>query len=143
LNITTADNAIHGNSIVQIDGGAIYIETCQEGIEATYIQINGGVIDLYANDDGINATSLSDYDVIIEVNGGDINVSMASGDTDAFDANGDIYIDGGTINIEGRSIFDADGTAELNGGEVTVNGTVMTEVIQQDPGSMQGGTKRR
>lgn len=138
LNITAGDDAIRGNSIVQIDGGAINIDTCTEGIEGTYIQINGGEIDLYAVDDGINATSKSDYDVVIEVNGGTINVSMGSGDTDAFDSNGDIYINGGTIGIQANSAFDSDGTAQLNGGEVTVNGEVITQITQ----SQMGGGKQ-
>lgn len=138
LNITAGDDAIRGNSIVQIDGGAINIETCTEGIEGTYIQINGGEIDLYAVDDGINATNKSDYDVVIEVNGGTINVSMGSGDTDAFDANGNIYINGGTIGIQANSAFDSDGVAELNGGEVTVNGQIITQITQ----SQMGGGKQ-
>lgn len=140
LNITATDDAIRGNSIVQIDGGSINIETCTEGIEGTYIQINGGEIDLYATDDGINATNKSTtYDVVIEVNGGTINVSMGSGDTDAFDANGDIYINGGTIGIQASSAFDSDGIAELNGGEVTVNGQIITQITQ----SQMGGGKHR
>lgn len=139
LNITAGDDAIRGNSIVQIDGGSINIETCTEGIEGTYIQINGGEIDLYATDDGINATNKSSaYNVVIEVNGGTINVSMGSGDTDAFDANGDIYINGGTIEVQANSAFDSDGTAELNGGEVTVNGQIITQITQ----SQMGGGKQ-
>lgn len=144
FNITAADDAIQGNSIVQIDGGKINIETSTEGIEGTYVQINGGEITLYAKDDGINATSKSDYDVVIEVNGGIINVTMGSGDTDGFDANGDIYINGGTISVEGNSAFDSDGTAKLNGGDVTVNGEKITEITQSQMGGMGGkGMKRK
>ena len=137
LNITAADDGIRGTSIVQIDGGVINIETCTEGIEGTYIQINGGEISIYATDDGINATAKSNsYDVVIEVNGGTIDVTVGSGDTDAFDSNGDIYINGGTIDISATSAFDPDGTAELNGGTVTVNGEIITEITI----SQMGGT---
>ncbi|MFZ7119522.1 MAG: carbohydrate-binding domain-containing protein [Eubacteriaceae bacterium] len=139
LNITAADDAIRGNSIVQIDGGIINIETCSEGIEGTYLQINGGEINIYATDDGINATSKSTYDVVIEVNGGTINVRMGSGDTDGFDANGDIYINGGTITVEANSAFDSDGKAELNGGEVTINGEIITEITQMQMGGGRRG----
>ncbi|SHH52349.1 carbohydrate-binding domain-containing protein [Clostridium grantii] len=135
LNITAADDAIRANSIVQIDGGTINIETCSEGIEGTYIQINDGQIDIYATDDGVNATSKSDaYDVLIEINGGTIKVVMASGDTDGFDSNGNIYVNGGIINVEANSAFDADISSVLNGGDVTVNGEKITEIVQQDMG---------
>lgn len=139
FNINAADDAIRGTSIVQIDGGTIDVETCREGIEGTFVQINGGEINIYAKDDGINATPKSSYDVVIEVNGGTIHVSMGSGDTDAFDSNGDIYINGGTIEIEANSAFDSDGTAQLNGGDVMVNGETITQITQ----SQMGGGKHR
>ncbi|WP_058486354.1 carbohydrate-binding domain-containing protein [Defluviitalea phaphyphila] len=128
LNISAVDDAITGNSFVIIDDGIINIETSSEGIEAHYIQINGGNINIYAKDDGINATSKSNYDGIIEVNDGNINIIMGNGDTDAFDSNGDLYIKGGNINIEGQSAFDADGVAELIDGNVIVNGKVLTKI---------------
>lgn len=139
LNITAADDAIRGNSFVQIDGGTINIETSEEGIEANYIKVNDGQITLYANNDGINAAPKVDSDVAIEVNGGTIDVSMASGDTDAFDSNGDIYVNGGTINVEAASAFDSDGTAQLNGGNVTVNGEKITQITQSRGGGGRGG----
>lgn len=58
--------------------------------------MNDGKITLYAKNDGINAAPKVNSDVAIEVNGGTIDVRMGSGDTDAFDANGNIYINGGT-----------------------------------------------
>jgi hypothetical protein len=140
LNITAADDAIRGNSMVQIDGGTINIKTSEEGIEANYIKINDGQITLYANNDGINASPKVNSDVAIEVNGGTIDVSMASGDTDAFDSNGNLYINGGTINVEATSAFDSDGTAQLNGGDVTVNGEKITEITQSRGGGGRGGT---
>lgn len=141
LNIKAGDDAIRGSTFVQIDGGKINIESCVEGIEATTIRINGGEIAIYATDDGINATRKADGDVLIEVNGGSIKITMASGDTDAFDSNGNIVINGGVIEISAVSAFDADGTAVLNGGTVTVNGQVITEitVTQMGPGGMRPG----
>ncbi len=132
--ITASDDAIYGNSIVQIDGGTINILSSTEGIEGTHLQFNGGNITIYATDDGINATDKTSNDVIIEVNGGEINVAMASGDTDGFDSNGDIYINGGIINVDAASAFDSDGEAILNGGVVTVNGEVITEIVQMQMG---------
>ncbi|MCL6604895.1 MAG: carbohydrate-binding domain-containing protein [Paenibacillus sp.] len=140
LNISAVDDAIRGNNRVQIDGGTINIKTSEEGIEANYIKINEGQITLYAKNDGINASQKVNSDVAIEVNGGTIDVSMGSGDTDAFDSNGDIYINGGTINVEASSAFDADGTAQLNGGDVTVNGEKITQITQSRGG---GGRVKR
>lgn len=140
FDITAADDGIQGTSIVQIDGGDIHIETCVEGIEGTYIIISGGSIDLYATDDGINATQKStSYDVVIEINGGDITIEMAQGDTDAVDANGSIYVYGGTLNITAQtSSFDYDNEGVINGGTVIVNGQTVTEM----PASMMGGGGR-
>lgn len=142
LTITAADDAITGNNLVQIDGGIINIKSAVEGIEANNIIVNEGQLTLYATDDGINATPKVSSGASIVVNGGTIEVSMASGDTDAFDSNGDIYINGGTINVEATSAFDADGTAELNGGTVTVNGEQITEITESRGGGFGGGGGR-
>lgn len=141
FNISAGDDAIQGTTKVQIDDGVIIIETSTEGIEATNIEINGGDIKLYASDDGINASQKSDLDVAIVVNGGTIDVTMGSGDTDAFDANGSITINGGTINVTAGSAFDSDAGATLYGGTVTVNGEVITEITQSQmgPGQMKPG----
>lgn len=136
--ITAADDAIHSNTIIQIDGGIINIKTASEGIEATFVQINGGNITIYATDDGINAANKSDNEVRIEVNGGTISVTMGSGDTDGFDSNGDLYINGGNITVTANSSFDVDGTRQLNSGTVIVNGQQVTEITVQQ----MGGGKR-
>ena len=138
LTISAGDDGIQGNAVVQIDGGAIDIQTCTEGIEGTYVQINGGDLAIYATDDGINAARKSDYDVVLEVNGGTIDINMAGGDTDAFDSNGDLYINGGTINVTANSAFDYMGVGRLTGGQVTVNGVVMTEFTPSQMGGMGG-----
>ncbi|NTW72438.1 MAG: carbohydrate-binding domain-containing protein [Eubacteriaceae bacterium] len=142
LNLTAADDAIRATTILQIDGGTIDVKSCREGLEATSVQINGGAISINASDDGINATNKSTNDVLIEVNGGTITVVMGSGDTDAFDSNGDIAVNDGTINITANSAFDSNGTSELNGGKVTVNGEVITEITQQQMGGGGGGGRR-
>lgn len=135
--ISAAEDGIQAITIIQIDGGNITISKCLEGIEATYIEINDGTISINSSDDGINATSKStSYDVVIQLNGGNITIVMGSGDTDAVDANGSIYVNGGTINITAAtSSFDYDVTGQINGGTVTVNGTAMTQMVN----SMMGG----
>lgn len=133
LRATAVEDGLRGTPLVQIDGGEI---ESAEGIEGTLIQLNGGAITVNATDDGINAANKSSANsVAIEVNGGTIAVTVGQGDTDAFDANGDIFINGGTIDVVApTSAFDADGVAELNGGTVTVNGEVITTITQSGPG---------
>ena len=60
---------------------------------------------------------------------------MGQGDTDGIDSNGNIYINGGTINITGNSPFDYDGTAKYNGGTLIVNGSQTNIITNQ----MMGG----
>ncbi len=139
LDISAGDDGIQGNAIVQIDGGTININTSTEGIEGTYVQINGGTINIYATDDGINVSQKSSYDLIMEINGGNITIKMASGDTDALDSNGNLYINGGTLNITANSAFDYNGIGELNGGDITVNGETVTVLTQSMMGGFGGG----
>ncbi|MBR1757941.1 MAG: carbohydrate-binding domain-containing protein [Lachnospiraceae bacterium] len=133
--IQVGDDAIHANSVLQIDGGEFNI-TAVEGLEATYIQINGGTIYIAASDDGINAANKSSaYSVCVEINDGDITIVMGQGDTDGIDSNGNIIINGGTVNVTGNSTFDYDGQGVINGGTVIVNGSEVTTL----PNQMMGG----
>lgn len=139
--IEAASDGIQATTTLVIDGGSFDLKAT-EAIEATNITINGGTVKIYATDDGINATAKSKAcEVAITVNGGDITIEMGQGDTDALDANGSIYINGGTLNITANSPFDYDRVGQLNGGTVTVNGTQVSELTNQmmgGPGNMGG-----
>ena len=137
--INSVSDGIQACAVLQIDGGDFDI-TASEGLEATYIVINDGNITIDASDDGINAsTSTSAYETAIVFNGGNVNVSVGQGDTDAIDSNGSIYVNGGTINVTAQmSSFDYDRTAEFNGGTIIVNGQEVSEI----PQSMMGGGMR-
>lgn len=138
--INSQDDGTHADGLVEINGGTITISAC-EGIEGTYVKINDGSINISASDDGINATNKSDnYQVTIEINGGNIIIKMGSGDTDGIDANGNLYINGGTINITGQSPFDYDGEAKYTGGKIIVNGVETNEITNQ---FMGGGMNNR
>lgn len=138
LDITASSDGIQGTTVVQIDGGKITV-SASEGIEATYVQINGGEISITASDDGINASKKSSYSTpTAEFNGGYIYISMGQGDTDAIDANGNIYVNGGTLDIYANSPFDYDNVGEYNGGIIIVNGTTTNQITSQFGGGMGG-----
>lgn len=144
--ISCGDDAIHTDGILQIDGGEFDI-TAAEGLEGTYITINDGTLVINASDDGINAgQKVQDYTPTVIINGGDITITMGAGDTDGIDANGNIYINGGTTRITGQSTIDYDGVAEKNGGTLIINGqetdTISNQFMGGDPGA-QGGKGER
>ena len=139
FDITAGSDGIQATTVAQIDGGTVTISG-SEGIEGTYVQINGGTINISAFDDGINASSKSTaFSVTVEINGGDITINMGQGDTDGIDVNGNLYINGGTVNVSGQSPFDYDGEGKLNGGTVIVNGSQTTELTNQMMGGGMGG----
>ena len=139
LNITAGDDGIHATTVAQIDGGTMNI-TAAEGIEGTFVQINSGTIGITSSDDGINGSNKSSaYSVTVEINGGDITINMGQGDTDAIDSNGNLYINGGTLNISASSPFDYDGQASYTGGTMIVNGSQTTTITNQMMGGGMGG----
>ncbi|WP_022777989.1 carbohydrate-binding domain-containing protein [Butyrivibrio sp. AE3009] len=143
FDITASDDGIQATTVLMMDGGTFEI-SASEGLEATFVQINDGKISIEASDDGINASNKSSqYNVVIEINGGELTVNMGSGDTDALDANGNLYINGGTVDITAQFAFDFDGEAQINGGTVTVNGEEVTEITNSmtfgGPGGGPGG----
>ncbi|MBR1812910.1 MAG: carbohydrate-binding domain-containing protein [Lachnospiraceae bacterium] len=138
LNVNAKDDGIHAETVLQIDDGDITVSAA-EGLEGTYVQVNGGDVTISATDDGINgARKSSAYTATIEVNGGYITIAMGQGDTDAVDANGYIYVNGGTLDITGQSAFDYDMGAQYNGGTIIVNGTVTNTITNQMMGGMGG-----
>ena len=137
--IQVSDDAIHAECLLQIDGGTFDI-TAAEGLEATYVRINDGEINIQASDDGINAARKSKaYTPTVEFNGGKTTIVMGAGDTDGVDSNGNIIVNGGTIDVTGNSTFDYDGTAQYNGGTIIVNGQTVTTIPNQMMGGGMGG----
>lgn len=129
--LDVGDDGIHATSVVQIDDGSFTISAA-EGIEGTYIQINDGEIRIDSWDDGINgAAKSSAYFPTIEINGGTVTVVMASGDTDGIDCNGNLIINGGTVDVTGQSTFDYDGAGQYNGGTLIVNGQQLSSLPNQ------------
>ncbi len=142
IKIDAASDAIHATTVVQIDSGEITVSG-YEGIEGTVIQINGGTVNVTGQDDGINAGAKSKaYGVLIEINGGEISVSVGNGDTDAIDSNGDITVNGGTVSVTTPgSAFDYDGKATYNGGTIIINGVEVNAIPQSMMPGMMGGRR--
>ena len=140
ISVKANDDGIHATTYIQVDGGTISINA-GEGFEATKIQINDGTISISAGDDGINAgyksNSLGTPE--IEFNGGTTTIVMGQGDTDGVDSNGNITVNGGTVDVSGQSTFDYDGTGTVNGGTVIENGTETNTLTNQFGGGFGGG----
>ena len=139
LEIEATDDAIHGTTTVRIDGGDLTL-TAAEGIEATVIEINGGSMEIAASDDGINASAKSTFATpSLTVNDGSLKITMGAGDTDALDSNGNLYINGGTLEIMAQSPYDYDGEGVFTGGTLIVNGVQTDSLSNQFMGGGPGG----
>lgn len=139
--INAEDDGIHADATVDISGGTIEITNSYEGIESAVINISGGSIRINAQDDGINVaggkdnssvtgrpgqdTFSSASDCKLSITGGNIYVN-ASGD--GLDANGSIYMSGGTVIVDGptnsgNGSLDYDSTFEITGGLMIAAGS--------------------
>ena len=139
--ITTGDDAVHADSSITVAGGTLAVPVSHEGIEGLTIDILGGTVDITADDDGINAAGgndqsgytgmfgqdafAQDSDSYLRIAGGTVTVDSQG---DGLDANGSLYITGGTVTVygpvnEGNGALDYDGTAQITGGTLFASGT--------------------
>ncbi|MBQ9415759.1 MAG: carbohydrate-binding domain-containing protein [Clostridia bacterium] len=120
-------DAIHADSVLNISGGTITIDSSYEGLEANTINISGGVTYVAGNDDGVNACS-GIATPSVNVTGGYLDVTVSpSGDTDGIDSNGSYTQTGGIVITRGPSsemaaAIDADRTVSVSGGTLVVLG---------------------
>lgn len=123
LSVATGDDAFHADANIYISGGKIEVPDCHEGLEGALIEISGGEVYIVADDDGINAAGGNDassQDVrgmfssdgsYLGITGGYVYIDSQG---DGIDSNGDIYMSGGTLIINGPE-RDMDGAIDYTG----------------------------
>lgn len=142
FSVYTGDDGVHAGQKLTINGGTLDILQSYEGIEGFEIEINGGDIRITASDDGINAAASKtarteeeqkggrmaneDQGAVMTFNGGNVYVN-ANGD--GLDANGDIFINGGTLTVHGpvsggNGTLDFASVCKVTGGTFTGIGSI-------------------
>lgn len=149
INLSTADDALHSDADITVNGGTIVVTKCHEGLEGMGVSVNGGSVYINAGSDGINAAGGSDgmgFDglgqqfaaqegVYIDISGGYVFINS---DGDGIDSNGDVYMSGGTLIINGPTsgadaAIDYNGTFKLDGGVLLAVGS---RAMAQAPNSV-------
>ena len=130
LMLTSKDDAIHADQDFNGIGGNLTVTAAYEGIESNRMYFNGLTAYVYASDDAVNAVASGNYNPLIEVCSGLIDLEVPSGDTDTMDSNGSIKISGGVVILKngqsGNSMtggtIDCDGSISVTGGIVIAIG---------------------
>lgn len=130
LMLTSKDDAIHADQDFNGIGGNLTVTAAYEGIESNRMYFNGLTAYVYASDDAVNAVASGNYNPLIEVSSGLIDLEVPSGDTDTMDSNGSIKISGGVVILKngqsGNSMtggtIDCDGSISVTGGIVIAIG---------------------
>ena len=149
IKVISGDDGIHADNTLTISGGVVIVAEASEGIEANYVVISGGDTYVYGTDDGVNASKKSFSNCSFTMNGGYLDVTVSSGDTDGIDTNGDFTLTDGIIvtrggpgNAGGMSTgLDADGTCKMTGGTlISFNGLEKAPTISS--GILYAGTSQ-
>lgn len=130
VTVTCSDDGAHADNVINVNAGYINIVKSYEGIEGNVININGGKVYVYASDDGLNAPS-GNATPLINITGGYLDVTTASGDTDGIDSNGSLTVSGGFVLVKGGSSsgqvagsIDVEKTVTVTGGTVVAFGCI-------------------
>ena len=124
ITISSGDDGIHADEVVEINNGNIDITKSYEGIEGKNIYIDGGEISIVSSDDGINVADSSYGETMQAINGAALYISggklYVNANGDGLDSNGNMYITGGEITVDGPT-NNGNGGLDCNG-ELVVDG---------------------
>jgi len=124
FDLASGDDAIHSDLAVTINDGTIDISTCYEGVEGAAITINGGEIHVLSTDDAINVAGGNDSSGTIGGRGstsGDTFTTPNSGYTLTLNG-GYIAVNSGELDGAGGDGVDVNGSVTMSGGTLIVNG---------------------
>ncbi len=124
LSIYASDDGVHADMELDITGGSVDVTYSYEGLEAETLNIAGGESYVCATDDGLNASAYASATPSINISDGLVDVTVASGDVDGIDSNGNYTQTGGVVITRGApnsnnsmaSSMDVDGTCKVTGG---------------------------
>ncbi len=128
--LASADDAIHADKSLTVNDGNIMVTKCYEGFESFVITIQSGTVSIVSTDDGFNATAgtrtESDDKSFVYIHGGTITLNATTGDP--LDSNGSISMNSGTVIIHGPNSqpevgIDYNGSFNISGGFLVASGT--------------------
>lgn len=144
ITITSEDDAIKAEELIEILGGSIHVENAMEGLEAPHIFIHDGTHFIRSYDDGINSSNGYDVDFddgsTINILGGNVTIDAVMGD--GIDSNGTYLQEDGNVIVHGPTEqpevgIDINGEFALQGGFLIVSGTDSPMTNAPSTGSSQ------
>lgn len=128
--LSSSDDGLHADAAVTVNNAGITVLKSTEGIESHIITVKDANISLTSTDDSFNATSGSrteqDDKSYLNIYGGNIYLNASGGDP--LDSNGSIVMTGGNVVVHGPAsspevAIDYNGSFNLSGGVLVASGT--------------------
>lgn len=104
LQLSAGDDGIYAAYGLTVNEGTILVKESYEGLEAMTIIVNGGSVTVHSRDDGFNAgggnnsNSAAASSAQLIINDGIVYIDAEG---DGMDSDGDIFFKGGTVTIDG------------------------------------------